>query len=214
MRLYSSCLLSLSSFRNCNDCLGSTAQEALREAEEEHLGGHRRPEGQKQSLRDCRWAAWALGCRPAASTTRADPAAAACRARHEQRQEHGPSGGQTAPGELLLPSAEEASPQRWQLRAQSWSPESAVPSCGGCIPAFPAEMAPAVGRWLPWVRVTTPNTEFDLGATRDGDGRGPVGCHVLSAVVNQHSPTVLSTSWASGPLDGEANTRCKESVIF
>lgn len=42
--------------------------------------------------------------------------------------------------------------------------------------------------------VTTLNTEFDLGATQDGDGRSSVGCHVPSAVVNQHSPTVLSTS--------------------
>lgn len=44
------------------------------------------------------------------------------------------------------------------------------------------------------MRVTTPNTEFDLRGARDGDGHGSVGCHVLSAVVNQHSRAVLSTS--------------------
>lgn len=44
------------------------------------------------------------------------------------------------------------------------------------------------------MHVTTPNTKFDLRAAQDGDGHGSVDCHVLSAVVNQHSLAVLSTS--------------------
>lgn len=115
MRLCALCLLSLPSFCNCNDCLGSTAKETLREGGEECFGSHRRLEGQEGSFHDCHGAAWASGCRPAANFVRPNLAVHVSRARRERAQEHGPRGRQPSPEELLLPFTEQVFPQRWQL---------------------------------------------------------------------------------------------------